>query len=287
MFDPKTNRFPYTLDTGTHYLKVKKNDGTVFDKNYPYVDTSRSFRLRQGLSRIILRLVVFPVVRVRLGLKVRGRENLKKYRDVIDKGVVSCCNHVHMWDYLSILCGIKPRRANVISWAPNISGENGKMIRIVGGIPIPENDIRASVSFVKSIKGLLDRGGWLHVYPEGSMWEFYAPIRPFKHGAANLACRFGRPIIPLAFSYREPGFIRGRIFRQIAKLTLNIGEPIWPDASLEPAERELDLTRRVHEAICRLAGFGPGENIYPPIYDDSKRIDYYTTEYGIGYKGSH
>jgi hypothetical protein len=47
------------------------------------------------------------------------------------------------------------------------------------------------------------------------------------------------------------------------------------------------MTIRCHEAVCRLAGIEPGENIYPPLYDQSKRIDYYATEYGVGYKGSH
>ena len=286
MFDPKTNKFPYTEDTGAHYLHVKKDDGTVFDKNYPYVNKTRSFAFIQGLSRVLMRLVVFPLTRIRLGLRFKGRENLKKHKSVIDGGIISCCNHVHMWDYLSIMNGIKPRRPHVISWMKNISGENGRMIRLVGGIPIPENDIRATARFLKAIGELLDDGGWLHIYPEGSMWEFYAPIRPFKRGAAHIACRFDKPILPLAFSYREPGFIRKRIFRQIACLTHNIGEPIYRDASLSEDAQEEDLTRRCHEAICRLAGIDPDENIYPPIYNDSKRIDYYTTEYGVGYRGS-
>ena len=37
-FDPKTNKFPYTELTDKHYLQVKKNNGLVFDENYPYID---------------------------------------------------------------------------------------------------------------------------------------------------------------------------------------------------------------------------------------------------------
>ena len=50
--------------------------------------------------------------------------------------------------------------------------------------------------------------------------------------------------------------------------------------------RILIATSTPNTEICRLAGIEPSENIYPPVVNDSKRIDYYTTEYGIGYKGS-
>ena len=58
------------------------------------------------------------------------------------------------------------------------------------------------------------------------------------------------------------------------------------DAELSGKEQREELTVRCHDAVCRLAGIDPKENLYPPIYDDSKRVDYYATEYGIGYKGS-
>ena len=46
-FDPKVTKYPYTEYTDQHYLVVKKNDGTVFDKNYPYIDRSRRFLFKQ------------------------------------------------------------------------------------------------------------------------------------------------------------------------------------------------------------------------------------------------
>ena len=67
---------------------------------------------------------------------------------------------------------------------------------------------------------------------------------------------------------------------------MNIGEPIYANNALPEREQEKDLLIRAHEAVCRLADIDPKENLYPPIYDNSKRIDYYTKEYGVGYKGS-
>ncbi len=264
------------------------NRGIVFDTEYPYIDKSKSFRFKQGVVRLLLHILVFPICTVRLGLKIEGRNNLKKYRDVLKNGAVSVANHVHMWDYLAVMKAIRPFRPNLLSWAPNINGENGTLIRMVGGIPIPDTDLAATMAYFKAIRGLLrDDHGWLHVYSEGSMWEYYQPIRPFKRGAAHIAVDSDKPIMPLAFSYREPGWIRKHIFHQIAKFTLRIGEPLYPNGELNPKAREKDLTERAHDAVCRLAGIDPEKNIYPKLFNDSKRIDYYTTTYGVGYKGSH
>ena len=106
------------------------------------------------------------------------------------------------------------------------------------------------------------------------MWEYYKPIRPFKAGAATYACKYDKPIIPLAYTYRKPGWIRRKIFKQIALYTLNIGEPIFPNYELNKEEQINDLTIRAHQEVCKLANIKEGENIYPPIFDQTKRIDY-------------
>ncbi len=287
MFDPKTNRFPYTEITDKHYLKIHKDRGYVFDSSYPYIDKSGWFRFKQKMVRIILNVFVFPVATIRLGLKIEGRENIKKYKDVLDDGIISVCNHVHMWDYLAVMKAIRPYRSNLLAWDKNINGENGTLIRLVGGIPIPEKNVAGQKAFLKTLSGLLcEDHGWLHIYAEGSMWEYYQPIRPFKRGASMIAVSNNKPVIPLGFSYREPNWIRKNIFRQIAVFTLHVGEPIYPDMDLKPKEREKDLTVRANRAVCSLVGIDPDKNIYEPVFNASKRIDYYTDTYGVGYNGS-
>ena len=263
--------------------------GYVFDTKYPYIDRSKWFRFRQGVVRFLLNIFVFHVATVRMGLRIEGRENLKKHRDVLRNGAVSVANHVHMWDYIAVMKAIRPFRSNLLAWAPNINGENGTLIRMVGGIPIPEGNTAATKTYLKVMRNLLIKDhGWLHIYSEGSMWEYYRPIRPFKRGASHIACDCDKPVLPLAFSYREPGWIRKHVFRQIAKFTIHIGEPLFPNKDLSPKEREKDLTIRTHDAVCTLAGIDPKENIYSPLFgEDSKRVDYYTSTYGVGYKGSH
>lgn len=286
MYDPKTNKFPYPLETDHHYLVVKKNDGTVFDKDYPYIDHSKWFNFKRGVVRVLLYVIVFPLAKIRMGIKVKGKENLKKNKALLKKGVISVANHVHMWDYIAIMRTVKPFKPYLLAWAPNVSGELGGMVRMVGGIPIPENDFQATIAYLNTLTDLLNKGGWLHIYSEGSMWEYYAPVRPFKKGPAHLAVMCDKPILPIGFSYRKPGWIRRKIFKQIACFNINVGEPIFANKELNKAEQEVDLTERSHDAICDLVGINPEESMYEKVFNNSKRIDYYTDTYGVGYTGS-
>lgn len=286
-YDPKTNLFPYPLETDKHYLEVKKDNGNVYDENYPYFDYSFKMKMKKFFTRVLLVLIVFPVTRIRLGLKIEGRANLKAYKDIIYQGVLSCCNHVHMWDYLGLMRAVIPHKTHVLVWDKNISGENGSMMRGVGGVPIPSNNLKGTMAYYKQVGQYLNNGGWLHIYAEGSMWEYYKPIRPLKRGVAYLARKFDKPIIPLAYSYRKPSWIRSKIFKQIACFTIHIGEPLFIDKNLPEEDQEKDLLIRLHDKMCLLAGIKPEERLYPPIFDNSKRVDYYTDTYGIGYKGSH
>ena len=78
MFDPKTNKFPYPEDTASHYLIVKKDNGNVYDENYPYIDKSFWFRFKQFWARVVIVLIVNPMTYLRLGLRIKGRNNLQK-----------------------------------------------------------------------------------------------------------------------------------------------------------------------------------------------------------------
>ena len=182
-------------------------------------------------------------------------------------------NHIHMWDYLCVMNAVKPRRPYLFVWDKNIKGEMSFIIRMVGGIPIPDDNKEGMRAMNEAVGKHLESGGWLQVYAEGSMWEYYPYIRPFKLGAFSLACRYNKPILPLGFSFRKPSWIRKHIFGQDAAITVTIGEPIFKDDSLPESEQRIDLAKRTHEAICALAGLQDGENLYPPIFDHNKRAE--------------
>ena len=277
-FDPKPTKYPFPEITDRHYLVVKKDRGIKIDKDYPYLDRSLGLRIAQAFTRLGLTLIAFPVSIIYIGLRIKGRENIRKHREILKNGVISCSNHVHMWDFISVRKAVRHFNPNLLAWDRNLNGENGTLIKLVGGIPIPVNDLKASTVFLRVTENLLMDKGWLHIYAEGSMWEYYQPIRPFKPGIGYYSVKTGKPVLPLGFSYRDPSWIRKNIFRQPAAITLTVGEPLYPDTSLPKSEREKDLIIRCHREVCRLAGIDPDENIYPPVFDNTKRIDYYPLE---------
>lgn len=279
-YDPKPTEYLFPQKTDQHYLEVEQKEDIDFDENYPYVDRSKKFRFKLFLMRMATSLIAFPVARLRVLLKVKGRENLKRYRDELKNGAVSVVNHVHMWDFLLIMYAVRPFKPWIPVWDRNMRGPNRNLIRYNRGIPLPTGSRRATSAFAHSIDGILQEGEWLHVSAEGSMWEYYMPIRPFKKGSFTFAVRNNKPVLPLAFSYRKPKGLQ-KLFWHKPLLTLTIGELIYPDAELNRVQASDKLGVEAHEAVCRLAGIEPGENLYPPVFNNTDRIDYYTDTYGV------
>ena len=268
-FDPKSKKYPYPLDTATHYLKYKKIKDIKVDKNYPFINKSKGFLLQSSFLRLILVTIGYLLVKIRLGFKVIGKRNIKENKKLLKEGAISISNHIHMWDFMAVNYAIDPFNPKVLVWENNVKGDLSWWVNHIGGIPIPENDVSASKVMYKETKKYLEDGGWLHIYAEGSMWELYRYIRPLKTGAAQIAYMANKPIIPMAFSYRKPSWIRRHIFKQEALLTINIGSPIIPDINNKD---KFELTKKCHEALVSLVGIK--NNIYDSIYDNSTRIDY-------------
>ena len=271
MFVPNCDRYPFPDDTGSHYIETKDKYQIIFDKDYPYVDYSKGFAFKRFWVRLLLRVIVFPMAKIRMGIRIKNKSVLKRYKELLSEGAITVSNHVHFWDYICVMKALHNFKwPYLLAWNKNVTGDSGPLVRMVGGIPIPENDNEATVAFNNAIKKLLDDKNFLQVYAEGSMWEYYKPIRPFKRGAFSLAVKYNKPILPMAFSYRKPGWIRRKIFKQLALFDLIIGEPIEPDQDLEKNTRIDDLAIRTHEEICHLAGFD-GDNIYAPIYSEETK----------------
>ena len=254
---PVTFTYKYPEIQDQHMMKVVEKYHPQLDENYVYRDKSFSWRFRHFWLNVFLNTVVLPVVVVRYAVKVKGRENLRRNRKLLKDGFVTVSNHVIEWDFLTLLHAFFPHKAYFPIWSRNMETPMAPIFKVIGGIPVPVS-IHAGRKFTAAMDSVLEEKKWLHVFAEGSMWYFYPAIREFHRGAAVFAVKHNKPLFPIAISYREP---RGlyRLFKKYPNLTVNIGEPLFPDQSMNPKDAALDLTSRARLSVMKMMGIDSEE----------------------------
>ncbi|MDR3284182.1 MAG: 1-acyl-sn-glycerol-3-phosphate acyltransferase [Treponema sp.] len=258
-FVPKTS-FTYPADPDGHMVQPRHLVDITVDEHYPFLDKSLGFRIKSALIYLGIFTLVFVICPIRYGLRIEGRAILKKYRRAFKNGAVTVSNHMLRWDFLVILQAIRWRRLYFPAWQDNLRGKDRGVIRWVGGIPVPDR-VHAMNKFNEAFDELHQKRKWILVFPEGSNWMYYQPIRPFKKGAFVFSWRYNIPVIPMAFSYREARGVYALFKKNHPLITLRIGEPIFPDTSLSRKEAVAALRLQCHQAVVRLAGIT--ENPWP------------------------
>ncbi|MBR2773153.1 MAG: hypothetical protein IKD78_14300, partial [Bacteroidales bacterium] len=95
---------------------------------------------------------------------------------------------------------------------------------------------------------------WIHIFPESCSWKFYAPLRPFKIGAFNMAYRFSLPIVPMMLSFRPRTGWRKLFGNGEPLLTIHVGDPIIPDLNTPRKEEAARMRDIAHKAMLDMAG---------------------------------
>ena len=190
---------------------------------------------------------------IRFGLKIEGREKIRKNRKLFAGGVMTVCNHVHRWDMVCVLQAMRYRMAWIPMYAEPFKGKDGFKMKYVGGIPIPET-ISGLGKFNEAMQELRDLKKWLHIFPESCSWKFYAPLRPFKTGAFNMAYRFAFPVVPLIITFRERTGWRKWFGNGEPLLTIHVGDPIIPDPKAPRKEETARIRDLAHKAMLDMAG---------------------------------
>jgi 1-acyl-sn-glycerol-3-phosphate acyltransferase len=243
----------YPEDPDEHMIAPQKLIDLEIGEDYTYLDKSFGFRFKSACIYFGIYTLVFFLAPIRYGLKIEGKEHLRKNRELLKNGAVTVSNHVYRWDFLAVLQAVKYRRLYFPAWKDNLEGADRHLVRQVGGIPIPSN-LHGMKNFNKAFDELHEKKKWIHVFPEGSNWHYYQPIRPFKKGAFVFSHRYEIPVIPMAFSYRKPTGIVAFFKKGFPLITLRIGEPIMPDMTLSRRDSIQRLRRECHEKIVALAG---------------------------------
>lgn len=246
-------------DPSRRLLKVEVEDSSQgkyqFDETYPYIDNSLSFKLNGILGFFVKWVLVAFWNRFHFGIRIKGKENLRKYRKELKDGAMCVCNHVFIFDAFGVNQAVKKfRTLRIPMFAKHFNGKNGWFMRHVGGIPIPET--RGGIAkFNEAFDEYHRRKEWFLIFPESVRWNMYVPIRPFRTGAFSMAYKYDIPVIPMVYSYRErKGLYRLFGSKNTPCMTLHIGEPIFFDKSANRKEELIRVCTIAHKNMEQMAG---------------------------------
>ena len=192
--------------------------------------------------------------------QINGIENLNK----VNTGAVVTCNHFNPFDCFAVektfrLSGqIKTRKLYKVIREGNYTnfpGLYGFLFRNCDTLPLSSNK-RTMVEFMKAVDVILQRGDFILIYPEQSLWWNYRKPKPLKHGAFKLACRNNVPVIPIFITMQDSSIIGDDGF-PIQEYTVNISEPIYPDKNLDMKESKEKMLNQ---------NFEVWKNIYENFY---------------------
>ncbi len=262
--------YQYPEKSDEHMITVKHLRDVNLDEQYPYLQKSFSFKCQRALLRFCQYTILPPLLWIRHGLHIHGKEKLKQYHDLFEKGLLTVSNHVFMWDYICIMVALRPRLGFFPAWKINLEGPNGPLIRMAGGIPVPTESLRPMVKFKHAMEEVFERKDWMHFFPEGSLWFYYPDIRPLKKAVFKYAVTYDRPILPLTFSFRP----RKGLWKLIGKsplVDLNIGDPIFHDKDLPKHDAISKMQQDTYQIMQSMNGIHPGD----PTYNTNLNIETY------------
>ena len=254
-----------------HMITVPHLRDVTVDEHYPYLRKDFFYKCIRAFYWVAMHTLLAVLLPISHGLRIYGRENLRKHRELLKNGAITVSNHVFMWDHLCVIRAIFPHLTYFPAWKTNLEGPNGPLIRVAGGIPIPDgSNLKAMKKFKAAMEEVLRSKTWMHFFPEGSMWFFYPDIRPLKKAVFNYAVRYDRPVLPITLSFRERKGIT-RLFTKSPMVDLHIGEPLLFRKELSPVAAAKELQERTYHVMQTMNGIFPGDPTYntnqdPTVY---------------------
>ena len=199
---------------------------------------------------------------------IKGLENLEN----VKTGAMITCNHFNPNDFLTIeqvfrkTSQIKTKKLYKVIREGNYTnfpGFPGFLFRNGDTLPLSANT-STMIEFMKAVDTILQRGDFILIYPEQSMWWNYTKPKPLKIGAYKMASKNNVPVIPI-FITMEDSDIIGDDGEPVQEYTVNIAKPIYPNENLSIKEN----TEKMREENAK---------VWKEIYEDFYKIPLeYTT----------
>ena len=175
----------------------------------------------------ILKIILGPAFRFYYNPKIIGKELIPKEGPIIIVG-----NHKHVMDQCPIIISTK-RVVHYMAKKEYFDGNLTWFFKMSGCIPV-NRAIHDSDAKEAAIE-VLNSGGALGLFPEGTRNKTEAFLLPFKFGAVSMAKKTNATLVPFG--------ITGDYSFRSKDLTIRIGKPFKiKDMTLEEANAKLEQT---------------------------------------------
>ncbi len=197
----------------------------------------------KGFNRLVYRfvwLLCAPVVYLYWRVSIRGRENLKGH----DGFIIAPVHRSY----------IDPVAVGLTLWNPIrplakeefFQSKFAWLWRKMGGCPLRRGE--ADRNALRTAAAWLEAGEQVILFPEGTRKEG-PTVENLHEGVAYLAVKTNSPVIPVGIGGSDKAMPKKAKFIYPAKITLEFGEPIYPDKSLKMREATAALTSELQIAL--------------------------------------
>ncbi len=232
-------------------LEIKNETRKVqFDDKYPYRPRNIFFRVWAAIFRAMAIMVFNPVMTLKYKLYTFGNKHKKSLKH---KPFIITCNHVHMYDDLSIGTNVFGyRKIYYTTLSRNIRRPAiGFFLRSLGGIPVPVESLSGMKKFNEDISEILNSNKPVLYNPEASLWPYYREIRPYKRGAFSMAVKNNVPVLPMIVLFKRKQRKNGKFKYKIYFAMCN---PVYADKTITDERAQIDdMMNRVYEKSKQVA----------------------------------
>jgi lipopolysaccharide biosynthesis glycosyltransferase len=191
---------------------------------------------------------------------IKGVEHFKN----LESGAVITCNHFNAFDSFAVqmayeAAGHKERILYRIIREGNYTsfpGFYGMLMRNFYTLPLSSNH-KTLRMFNEATTTLLQRGNFVLVYPEQSMWWNYRKPKPLKPGGYMFAVKADVPVLPCFITMKDSDVL-GEDGFFVQEYTIHICPPLYINKELPPRQQVPDLMER---------NFALWKEIYEREYD--------------------
>lgn len=242
-FLEKTGRFDEDVNDDPPLIELKPN-------KIDYLREKPISKIKTAIANCMARRFINNLIKKKQLIikEIVGLENFEGLN-----GAVITCNHFNAFDNFAVQKVFeKVQKKGQKMWKVVREGNYtnppclGFFFKNCDTMPLSQN-IHTMGKFLKSTKKALERGDYLLIYPEESMWIDYTKPKPLKEGAFNLAVRSNCPVLPIFITLKDSEIENGR-GGYVKEYTINILPPIYPKQELSKRENITEMMTKNYNA---------------------------------------